>query len=104
MSGGSYGHLWAKDTPRDLANAYETIEEMAADLEALAGEQATESAAKRTRRVLRLLDEAFKAARPLLGYDGVWKAMEWFRSGDTDEGPLNLALLAYNRGDKEPKP
>jgi hypothetical protein len=97
MSGGSFGHLWAKDNARDLAHSFDTIRAMAAYLKTIGPD--ANAARALSLRVVALIEEAFEQAKPLLGPDGVWKAAEWHFGGDYGDEQLHQALLSYNRGD-----
>lgn len=92
MSGGSFNYLFTK-SPEDLIRAETTIRAMADALDELGY---AEDAAAETRRVLMLV-AAYRRAmiRKLRRLEGVWQAVEYYRSGDWTEQEVLEALEAY---------
>lgn len=87
MSGGSYDYLYLQSD--DLSRNRRMIEEMARRLEGLpyASEAATD-----TRRILTLLADAQALAERLAD---VWRAVEWWDSGDYGEDDAQDAIAKY---------
>ncbi|MGW2520448.1 hypothetical protein ACWC09_26235 [Streptomyces sp. NPDC001617] len=82
MSGGSYDYLYFQVS--EFGGHREQLERMAERLEGLS--YATEAAAA-TRRILELTgDERLT---------GVWRAVEWWDSGDYSEDQVRKAVAAY---------
>jgi hypothetical protein len=87
VSGGSYDYLCFNTD--DLSGRRGMVEEMAQRLEGL---PYASTAAADTRRVLTLLDDARNLAERL---SDVWRAVEWWDSGDYGEQQAQEALAAY---------
>ncbi|MBD0743589.1 hypothetical protein [Streptomyces sp. CBMA152] len=87
MSGGSYNYLHTH--AGGLEDQRGDIEAMA---KCLAGLPYAERVAEATRRVMALLDEAEAAAQELAD---VWKAVEWWDSGDWDENDVREVIEEY---------
>lgn len=92
MSGGSYDYLFLKE-PGEISRHEDTVQRMA---ERLSGLGYAQDAARETESVL-LLARQFEArmrAR-LERLSEVWRAVEWWDSGDSGEDYLEQALLQY---------
>lgn len=87
MSGGSYDYLCLR--VHALEDQRGMLENMAIRLEGLP--YAAEAAAQ-TRRVLKLVDAASVLADSL---SDVWRAVEWWDSGDSGEDPVIRECAAY---------
>ncbi|MEV5944407.1 hypothetical protein [Streptomyces sp. NPDC051994] len=87
MSGGSYNYLFCH--VRGLEEQRGDLEEMAKRLAELAYAQ---GAAEATRRVMALLDQAEAASQELAE---VWRAVEWWDSGDYGEDQVREAIEEY---------
>lgn len=101
MSGGSYNYLyvWADDLG-ELINRRQDLKDMS---ERLSGLRWAKDAAIETERILaaieRLEIQLHVRAEPLAA---IWRAIEWWDSGDSGEDAVREALAKY-RGD-EPTP
>ncbi|MCW2720703.1 hypothetical protein [Pseudonocardia sp.] len=93
MSGGSYNYLYCH---------VRGLEEQRGDLESmvdrLAGLGYATEAAAASRHVLDLLDQAEAAAQKL---EDVWRAVEWWDSGDSSEESVREVAAKY-RGEDSP--
>lgn len=97
MSGGSYDYLCFKAD--DLSGRRGTVERMAQRLEGL---PYASTAAADTRRILALLADAQAQAERLAD---IWRAVEWWDSGDYgDGGEVLVALAAYRDTSAAPQP
>lgn len=98
MSGGSYNylcHAWDLD---DLLEHRAGLEKMSARL---AGLGWAEDAARETEELLVMLRQwQVRAETRMERLREVWKAVEWWDSGDWGEDQVRAALAKY-RGDKE---
>lgn len=95
MSGGSYEYICFKDEIGDLLNRRDQVEHMA---ERLARLGYAKDAAKETYDFLlwlRMVEAQFEARHERLS--GVWRAVEWWDSGDSGEDDLQVALEEYRR-------
>lgn len=92
MSGGSYEYLAVKDS-REIFDAEKQLQRMADDLAKLGY---APDAAKETMEVLLEVRQARNRldARLKRLYD-VWHAMEWWKSCDSSEDEVRVALLRY---------
>ena len=101
MSGGSYNYLCCKDSS-ELMEAQDEIENMAARLSELGY---ADHAAKETQDVLQIIQDLSQIIRRyeiqvavVKGrLDPVWKAVEWWDSGDSGEDELKAALKEYRK-------
>lgn len=91
MSGGSYNYLFLHSRGLDCQRG--DLEEMG---KRLAGLDFAQDAAEATRRVLALLDQAEAASQKLAE---VWRAVEWWDSGDSGQDQVRESVIEYNRGD-----
>lgn len=92
MSGGSFDYLCHKDVP-ELMGRLDAIQEMA---DALAFLGYAEDAAKETQELIQTLKQMnirLEVMKDRLS--GVWKAMEWWRSGDWGEDQFKESLQLY---------
>ena len=89
MSGGSFEYLYMRD-PGEVMNGYEG--ELASMREALveAGCEDAALATEQARLVLRHAYIQYEAARQAL--EGVWHAMEWWKSCDYGENQFREAV------------
>jgi hypothetical protein len=96
VSGGSYNYLcWTDDLP-ELLDRAGNLDEMS---KRLAGLGYAADAARETEELLLLLRQFHNRAMARVErLSGVWKAVEWWDSGDWGEGRLREALAKY-RGD-----
>ncbi|GHB55518.1 hypothetical protein GCM10010331_49180 [Streptomyces xanthochromogenes] len=92
MSGGSYNYLFLHT--RGLERQRGDLEEMAERLGEL---DFAQDAAEATRRVLSLLDQAEAASQTLAK---VWRAVEWWDSGDSDEDQVRESVIEYRDVDR----
>lgn len=92
MSGGSYNYLCYRP---------DGLEQQRGDLEAmakrLAGLPYAQKATEATRNVMVFLDQAEAAAQVLAE---VWRAVEWWDSGDFDEDQVREAIAEYGEHQK----
>lgn len=96
MSGGSYDYLFIKD-PEDLLSMQDTVQSMS---DRLAGLGYAPDAAQETQELLltlRQFENRIHAITKRLS--PVWRAVEWWDSGDSGEDGLVRALAEY-RGEK----
>ena len=95
MSGGSFGYLCFEDTLADLAAKRHELERMHAALCELpyARVPATETA-----RVLAMLERAESRVSALEELRAVWKAVEWWASGDWSEDRVRQVIRDYEDG------
>lgn len=93
MSGGSFNYLCHKDASDLLQGSLCDAEDMVDALAALgyAPDAAQETAALIAE--VRAADARINAKLDRL--QGVWRAMEWWRSCDSDEAALRAALAEY---------
>ena len=99
MSGGSYDYLFTKDAS-DLIAGYHVDEELRKMADRLAALGYAEDAARETEELICMIAQArvridVRAQR----LRAVWKAVEWWDSGDNGEDGLQKALAAY-RGEE----
>lgn len=95
MSGGSFNYLYAKD-PYEFIRIPSELEDMR---DTLAGLGYAHDAARETDELLIKLRHIQVIAETRLARLGeVWKAVEWWKSCDTDEASVKAALAKY-RGD-----
>lgn len=93
MSGGSYDYLFAKDCDLGLLDAEHHIQRMA---ERLAGLGYAEDAARETEELLLLIRQAKVRIQTRADrLSGVWKAVEWWDSGDSGEENVMNELERY---------
>jgi hypothetical protein len=101
MSGGSFNYLChAVGDAENLAARRIDMQEMADQLDSMTSGKL---AARRTREVLALLTGLELLSVPL---EGVWQAVEWWRSCDYSERQALVALAEFNHehgspGDEE---
>jgi hypothetical protein len=97
MSGGSFNYLFCKDAPDFFGYApREDLERMAA---ALTDAGDAEDAARETEEILAIIAGTERRVDARLErLRGVWKAMEWWKSGDGGEDGLRAALTKYREG------
>lgn len=91
MSGGSFDYLcYAVGDAEDLAHRRVAMQEMADQLDAMTDGKL---AARKTRELLALMDGVERLSVPL---EGVWQAVEWWRSCDYSEAQAHEALARFN--------
>lgn len=101
MSGGSYDHLCHAFDLDDLLGKRGSLREMA---DRLAGLGYAEDAAKETEELLVLLNQwSVRAEVRRNRLAEVWKAVEWWDSGDRSEGAVREALAAYRGAPGQPE-
>lgn len=92
MSGGSYDYICHKDID-ELINMESTIQDMADDLASLGyasdAAKETQSFLLSLRQCVNRLETMKDRLRP------IWKAMEWWQSGDTGEDAFKKSLEKY---------
>lgn len=94
MSGGSYNYLCHKDAP-EIVEAQGDLQEMADRLARLGY---AEDAAVETTEVLLEVRQAMVRINARIGrLREVWRAVEWWDSGDIREGGVRLALENYRK-------
>lgn len=97
MSGGSYEYIYDRSDCGELLNRTDVIQEMA---DRLAGLGYASDAARETEELLltlRQFENRINAMHSRLA--GVWKAVEWWDSGDWLEDAVRDAIDKY-RGEK----
>lgn len=93
MSGGSFDYLCFADL---TSEHLKTIERMGAELEALGAQRAvmrTDGIAAKL-RAIEIMQEDVRRAQSEL--EPLWKAVEWWRSGDTNRESVLAAIEAWN--------
>ena len=97
MSGGSFNYLCYKDED-ELFNHQFDLDQMATELIELG----FLDAAKETLATLAIIKQALTRVRVAKQrLDEVWKAVEWYRSGDCSEKDVQAAIAEY-RGEVTP--
>jgi hypothetical protein len=98
MSGGSYNYVCYAD-PGDLLQKHgQDLQEMVGAL----SRAGADDAARETETVIAILDHFRNRMQARLDrLNGVWRAMEWWHSGDISEEDFKKALAEY-RSDVEP--
>jgi len=92
MSGGSYSYLCYKDADQILEHLSE-IEDMR---DRLAGLGYAEDAAQETAELILIINQCFDRIDEItVRLAAVWKAVEWWDSGDSGEDDLKKALVEY---------
>jgi len=92
MSGGSYDYICYKE-PEDLLEYDSTIQEMADDLAKLGYANDAAADTQDLLLELRAFKNRIRARQQRL--EGVWRAKEWWRSGDSGEDDFKKALESY---------
>jgi hypothetical protein len=99
MSGGSFNYLCDTFDLSDLVSKQGDLQEMS---QALAEVGYAKDAARETEELLVILRQwEVRACVRIHRLRDVWKAMEWWRSGDSGEARVQDALAAY-RGEPGP--
>lgn len=94
MSGGSYDYLFVKDAD-NLAEHENVLEQMA---DRLAGLGYAEDAARETHETLLLLRQARVRLQARIDrLSGIWRAVEWWDSGDSGPSYLDEVLSQYRQ-------
>lgn len=97
MSGGSYDYLFVRDAD-EIFSRSEELRKMADRLAALGYAQ---DAAQETEDLICIMRQyEVRANTRIRRLSGVWKAVEWWDSGDSGEDGLIKALADY-RGEGE---
>ena len=98
MSGGSYNYLCYAD-PSDLLQKHgQDLRDMVSSLSAAGASDAS----KETETIIAILDHFRDRMQARVDrISGVWRAMEWWHSGDISEEQFKEALAEY-RADVEP--
>lgn len=98
MSGGSFDYLCWKELD-SLFESSCVLDEMAEALEALGyADDAAEATRAFQVRLFAVEDELIAIKEPLVL---LWKAMEWWKSGDSGEDDVKNELAEYRRIKKE---
>jgi hypothetical protein len=92
MSGGSYGYLCYVEDATDLTEKRGELEKMRERLSGLPWAHAAAVETERIAAAVRRLDAYLEASRSLMD---VWRAVEWWDSGDTGEDAVRLAAREY---------
>lgn len=99
MSGGSFDYLFDASTA-DLfdGNRRDSLHEMVAELRRLGHDEAAQA----TESLLSIIEVAHTEVETKAGkLRAIWKAAEWNRSGDWDEGDVAQAVEAYRKKQSE---
>lgn len=92
MSGGSYEYLCFKDAA-DLLEASEQLRAMA---DRLKGVGHADDAARETEDIIATVEQFQESLNArITRISEVWRAVEWWDSGDTNENHLHHALKEY---------
>jgi hypothetical protein len=95
MSGGSFNYLHTKDADAWVRQQCSTEAESMTDALIAAG---AEDAARETQVILAIANGARVCLEALIAHIApVWRAMEWWKSGDTDQHEFEKALAEYRK-------
>jgi hypothetical protein len=96
MSGGSFDYLCFVSSADELAQKREALERMADELAALSYARTAAAETQRLVDALIRIDVRLEAGDKLRD---VWKAVEWWRSGDRGEDAVRGAVRALEDAD-----
>lgn len=93
MSGGSYNYLCSKDAAELLSGHHSDLREMADTLASLG--YAKDAAVETEELLLMLRQFDIRIQTRVDRLRGVWKAVEWWKSGDWGEDDVHETLAKY---------